>query len=354
MSSELAGHGYLDVARPVLPLRAVLRSLWLTCVLVLASASAWGQSAPETTRAQGVVATDEQKLAAIAASRTKIAQRYQEQLATLDRLKKEKASWRRDRELRGSLADSADTANQLAALNQQLATANDALVKARHDLVAAIDRELKTGAAGVRATQLAQLRAQVDAKLGPAPKKIVLPDAEIDPSADPEDLDQQAQVIAETEKQLASQVAGLDEQASELAHVADLRKHNERAKDLMLSEDDQPHRNAQHSTGGSREDTLAQPAPTTGGAGGGSGGGTDTTFGGGASTPSFEAEATFVLGEVIDRSTIEGLSRAQRSGDPAKRAEAAKQARDAVAARLDQLRKKRTQIEQRAKQLRKH
>jgi len=332
----------------------VLRNLWLTCVLVLASASAWGQSAPETTRAQSAVATDEQKLAAIAASRAKLAQRYQEQMATLDHLKKEKASWRRDRELRGSLADSADTANQLATLNQQLAAANDALVTARRALVAAIDRELKAGAAGARAPQLAQLRAQVDAKLGPAPKKIVLPDAEIDPSADPEDLDQQAQVIAETEKQLASQVAGLDEQAAELAHVADLRKHNERAKDLMLAEDDQPHRNAQHSTGGSREagdNTLSQPAPTSGGAGGGSGG--DSTFGG-SSTQSFEAEATFVLGEVIDRSTIEGLSRAQRSGDPAKRAEAAKQARDAVAARLDQLRKKRAQIEQRAKQLRKH
>jgi hypothetical protein len=329
----------------------VLRGLWLTCVLVLASASARAQPAPETAKAQAAVTTDEQKLATVAASRAKIAQRYQDQLVTIDRLKKEKASWRRDRELRTSLADSGDTANQLAAQNQQVATANAALVKARRELVAAIDREQKT-ATGARATELAKLRAQVESKLGAPAKKIVLPDAEIDPSADPEDLDEQAQVIAETEKQLANQVAGLDEQAAELAHVADLRKHNERAKDLMLSEDDQPHRNAQASTGTRQDGALSQPVPgnpTGGGTGGGSGAGGDTTFDHGGS---FETEATFVLGEVIDRSTIDGLTRAQRSGDPAKRAEAAKQVRDAVAVRLDQLRKKRTEIEQRAKHLR--
>ena len=55
---------------------------------------------------------------------------------------------------------------------------------------------------------------------------------------------------------------------------------------------------------------------------------------------------------MIDRTTIDGLTRAQRSGDPAKRAEAARSARDAVALRLDQLKKKRAQIEARAKQLR--
>jgi cell division protein FtsB len=55
---------------------------------------------------------------------------------------------------------------------------------------------------------------------------------------------------------------------------------------------------------------------------------------------------------VIDRSTIDGLVRASRSGDPKQRAEAAKQARDAVAKRLEQLKKKRAMIEARAKQLR--
>jgi hypothetical protein len=55
---------------------------------------------------------------------------------------------------------------------------------------------------------------------------------------------------------------------------------------------------------------------------------------------------------VIDRSTIDGMLRAQRSGDPKQRAAAAAQARDAVAKRLELLKKKRAMIEARAKQLR--
>jgi hypothetical protein len=329
---------------------AVLRSLTLICLLLVTTPVTVWADAAQTVQAQTTVSTDETKVTQLSTQRTKTAQRYQDQLAAVDRLKKQKASWRRDRELRDSLADSADTANQLATLNTQLATAVRTLVQARQDLVAAIDREKPT-ATGARATQLDQLRVRVTAMLGPAPKKIVLPDAEVDPLADPEELDQQAQVIAETEKQLASQVAGLDSQAAELAHVADLRKHNDRAKEMMLNDDDQPHRNVQRSSG---KESLGDAAP----ANGVGTGGTDT---GGAQTPpnfngssgsTFETEATFVLGEVIDHSTIDSLTRAQRSGDPTKRAEAARLARDAVAQRLDQLKKKRAQIEARAKQLR--
>jgi hypothetical protein len=330
--------------------RAVVR-VFVCVFLAVASAPAWAQSAQQTGQAQTTVSTDEQKVAQLGAARTKTAQRYQDQLAGVDRLKKQKTSWRRDRELRDSLAESADTANQLATLNTQLAAAVRALVQARQDLVTAIDREKPT-ATGPRGAQLDQLRGQVVATLGPAPKKIVLPDAEVDPLADPEELDQQAQVIAETEKQLANQVAGLTSQAADLAQVAELRKTHDRAKEMMLSEDDQPHRNVQHSSG-KEGDTLS---PTNGGAGAG---GTDTGTQG-TPTPgfnnnsgsTFETEATFVLGEVIDRSTIDGLTRAQRTGDPAKRAEAARLARDQVAQRLESLKKKRGQIEARAKQLR--
>ncbi len=317
----------------------------------MAPAVAWAQSAQQTVAVQTTVAADEAKVSQVATRRAQSAQRYQDELAAVDRLKKQKASWRRDRELRQDLADSADTANQLAQLNQQLAAATRALVEARKALVTAIDLEKPT-ATGARLAQLDQLRAKVSATLGPAPKKIVLPDAEVDPLADPEELDQQAQVIAETEKQLAAEVAGLDAQAVELAHVADLRKHNDRAKDLMLSEDDQPHRNVQGSSGGAKSSSLGDAAPTntdTGGAGQAGG-----SFSSGTPAAAFETEATFVLGEVIDRSTIDGLTRAQRSGDPGKRAEAARQARDAVARRLDQLKKKRAQIEARSKQLRAH
>ncbi len=330
----------------------MLRTLCLVCVLVMAPAMTWAQSFQQTQTAQTTVAADEAAVSQAATKRAQTAPRYQDQLAAIDRLKKQKASWRRDRELRTDLADSADTANQLATLNQQLATATRALIAARKELVAAIDRE-KPAATGARTAQLDQLRAKVTATFGPVPKKIVLPDTEVDPLADPEELDQQAQVIAETERQLANEVAGLDAQAAELAHVADLRKHNDRAKDLMLSEDDQPHRNVQSSSGG-RSNALAEASPPATDSGGAGGGGSTTggSFSSGTSSTAFETEATFVLGEVIDRSTIDGLTRAQRSGDPAKRAEAARLARDAVAQRLDQLKKKRAQIEARSKQLR--
>jgi hypothetical protein len=343
-----------------------LRGLYLTCVLALAlpavrPAIAWGQSVQQTQAAQQKVRSGEQNVGRLSAQRSTVAQRYQDQLAAVDGLKKQKPSWRRDRELRQTLADSADTANQLSALNTQLASATRALVQARGELVAAIDREKPT-ATGPRAGELDKLRAQVTATIGPAPKKIVLPDAEVDPLADPEELDQQAQAIAETEKQLANQVAGLDAQAAELTHVADLRKHNERAKDLMLAEDDQPHRNVQHSSGERGANDSLTPTSgagggagqTTGGTGNGGAGGGDSggNFNNNNSSNSFETEATFVLGEVIDRTTIDGLTRAQRSGDPAKRAEAARSARDAVSQRLEQLKKKRAQIEARAKQLR--
>ena len=59
----------------------------------------------------------------------------------------------------------------------------------------------------------------------------------------------------------------------------------------------------------------------------------------------FESEATVALSGIVDASTIDTLNRAQRSGDPSQRALAAKKARDAVAGRLEQLRKKRAEIE---------
>ncbi|MGE5187367.1 MAG: hypothetical protein ACM31C_35215 [Acidobacteriota bacterium] len=294
---------------------------WLAVVLALAPAIASAEP------------TAQQRVAALAVQRAQLVQRFQQETDAIDHLKKEKASWRRDRELRSALAESADTANQLAAVDKQLS----------------------------------QLRAQ----LGPVktPKKIVIPDAEIDPLADPEDLDKQAADLKQAEQELARQVQGLDVQAKELAEVADLRKHHERANDLARRDDDQPFRTAQ--TGGETKGLqngggAASPGTNTGGAGAGSGsgagggstggGGTGTgdTFGtdhGSPGSTQFEAEATIVLGDVLDHATIDGLARASRSGDPAQRADAAKRARDAVKARLELLAKKRAAIEARSKAL---
>jgi len=104
-----------------------------------------------------------------------------------------------------------------------------------------------------------------------------------------------------------------------------------------------------------RPDDIAGDSRASNGAGDHTGGSTTTggdQFVGGDRGAGFESDASQVLGEVVDRSTIEGLLRASRSGDPAQRALAAKHARDAVAARLEQLKKQRAAIEARAKSLR--
>ena len=359
--SDTADVAHLDVARGLLLSRPVLRSLWVICVLLVTVPTvAWAQSAPTVASTQATVTSAEQKLVTLSNQRVELRRRYDDQLAAIDRLKKQKASWRRDRELNTAQADAKDTGDKLAALDKQLATAQGQLATARTAAVKAIDAEAPA-ATGARAQQLAKLRAQ----LAPAKvvKKIVIPDATIDPLADPDELDHQAAAIKDSEAALARQVKDLESQADELEHVAEIRKQHERAGEIALREDDQPHRNAQ----ASQDKTLGDHSPTagspTGGAGGagqtngaGGGGTTTGTTGGDTFTPGdrgagYEAEASQVLGEVIDRSTIEGMMRASRSGDPAQRAQAAKQARDAVAARLEQLKKQRAAIEARARAL---
>lgn len=371
MIGEAAGFKYLGVARGLLSSRTVLRSVWLTCVLlVVAPAAAWAQSVPQPAaviKAEGTVIAAEQKVGQLAAQRAQLTARYQQQLSAIDRLKKQKASWRRDRELNTAQADANDTAKRLTTLDKQLAAARQALLIAKKSAVVAIDAELAAGASGTRAEQLARLRAKL-APPAPAPKKIVIPDAEIDPLADPQELEQQAAALVAVEQQLEAQRKGLDAQHRDLKLVAELRGAHDRASELSMRDDDQPQRGAPRGTGGGREVSADPSLPTAGsplegggagGGGAGTGGSTNDdaageSVGGDKLTGgvTFETNVAVALGEVIDRSTIDGLVRASRSGDPKQRAEAAKQARDAVAKRLEQLKKKRAMIEARAKQLR--
>ena len=377
--ADTAKTNHLDVAQGVLPPGLVLRRVWLVCVLAVAApATGWAQSAPTAAastavdKGQGNITRAEQKVATLVGQRGQLTVRYQQQLSAIDRLKKQKASWRRDRELNTAQADANDTAKRLTVLDTQLHAAQVVLRDARVAVVRAIDAEVTAGASGARAQQLATLRAKLAPPL-PAPKKIVIPDAEIDPLADPQELEQQAAAIAAVEKQLEAQRKGLDSQHKDLALVAELRGAHERAGELATRDDDQPQRGGSRTSGGRNSESTAGASPQSGGSsGGGAGSGADTSggaggtggtsgddFGGGAlsgdKSPtggSFESNVAVALGEVIDRSTIDGLVRASRSGDPKQRAEAAKQARDAVAKRLEQLRKKRQMIEARAKQLR--
>jgi hypothetical protein len=322
-----------------------------------AEQAAWAALSARTDAAIAASAAADRDVGQLAGQRKALAQRYEAQLASVDGLKKQRASWRRDRELRSSLAESLDTARQLDALTLSLTAAQQRLVVAGRGLRAAIDAELGGRGGhidGARATRLLAARAGVGGATAGSPRRIVIPDAQIDPLADPEELEQQAAALRESEVALAREVSGLDGQATELRQLAELRRQHDRAGDLAMRDDDQPHRTAPASTGRSAADTLQ--SPTNGGAAG-TGPAPGNPVPGLTPPPdktgsSFEAEATVVLADVVDATTIAALAKAQRSGDPGVRAQAAQATRDAVAARLKALRERRAAIEARAKALR--
>jgi hypothetical protein len=284
----------------------------------------------------------EHRVAQFAQHRTALAKRYQDELEAIDRLKKQRASWHHDRELRDSLSVSADTANQLSAATRDLEKANASLASARRAYLAAIDAELTSGAVPMRALQLDRAKGLLaPLVVKDAPRRIVFPDLEVDPLADPEELDQRAAELRASEEELNRQLVGLGTQATELEHLALLRKQHDRAGYLIERDDDQSHRNttpklsdvsAEDGTSGldsSHLPTQGPPGPW-----------------------SFDNYVPIVLADVIDASTINSFAAAQLSGDPTQRAEAAHKAHDAVATRLEQVRRKRTEIEARSKQLR--
>lgn len=292
-----------------------------------------------TTTAESIARSAEQHVAQLTRYRASLAKRYQDQLDQIDRLKKQRASWRRDRELRASLTESLETANLLSAATRDLETARSGLESARRAYLAAIDAELGAGAAPARVEALVRAKAQLVPQIKDVPRRIVIPDFDIDPLADPEELDQRAAELRASEEDLGRQLAGLKAQAAEFDHVVLLRKQHDRAGDLFNRDDDEPHR------------TTARPSGDPGSPDDGGGGGRPSAPPGLTPT-NFDSFVPIVLADVIDAMTISSLEAAQRSGDPAQRADAARLAADAVAKRINEVRKHRLEIEARARQLR--
>lgn len=321
-----------------------MRRWSLILALSVASSTASGDprqhasSAAATVSAESATRSAERQVAQLAEHRAALAKRYQDELDAIDRLKRQRASWRRDRELRDSLSGSLETANLLSAATRDLERAESSLASARRAYLMAIDVELRADPPPVRAQRLAQARAQLAPQVKDAPRRIVIPDFDIDPLADPEELDQRAVELRASEDDLGRQLAGLQAQAVELDRLVLLRKQHERAGELFNRDDDEPH----HAT--------ARPASDPGGPD--EGGGKVPSAGPGTGLPNFENFVPIVLADVIDATTINSFAAAQRSGDPAQRAEAAHKTHDAVATRLDQIRKRRLELEARARQLR--
>ncbi|HET7501184.1 MAG TPA: hypothetical protein VFK02_09280 [Kofleriaceae bacterium] len=298
-----------------------------------------------TDQADAAVKAADHRVAQLVAFRASLKKRYRDELDAIDRLKNQRASWRRDRELRDSMSSSLDTANQLSTADREIDKANAGLVAAERAQLAAIAAELAAGPPQVRAVQLERARGVLQSQLRDAPHRIVIPDLEIDPLADPEELEQRAAELRASEAELGRQLTGLDTEATGLDRMASLRKQHSRAGDLFNRDDDQPHRGAARKAGDVAPADEVGPDPTH----------LPTSVGGGpvgALPSSFESNVPTILAEVIDASTINSFAAAQRSGDPAQRAEAARKARDAVAVRLEQVRRKRAEFEARARQLR--
>jgi hypothetical protein len=300
----------------------------------------------------------------VAAERAALAAGYERQLRTIDGLKRQRASWRRDRQLRAEMSSSLDTARRLQAVTARLRDLDARLLRDRRQLLAAIDVELATPLPAARRQQLGQLRTSVRTALGPAPRKIVVPDEELDPLADPEELEQQAAALRDSERELAREVENLARQAARFRRMSELRQQNERAGDLALRDDEGPRRR-QLSTSG-RGSAIDDESDSGGDDGGeapsppsepGPGAPPTDEPGGGTGQPPPLAgdpddEPALVLSEIVDAPTLDALRRAQRSADPAAKAAAAELARRRVADRLRLLREKRAAIEKRARELR--
>jgi hypothetical protein len=346
---EIAG---FCVARRVLPtgiVRRFLLAIAFTTVVAfglgLGAGVAAGQPAKPagaavqqaTDAAQTELATAVRERAAKLASKAALAKRHAAELAEVDRVTKQKASWRKQAQLDKAKGKALETGKALTAIDAELRAIDKRIATARTALVAAIDVELALLPDGARKRALVATRAGNVAAPAAAVKKIVVPDGAIDPLADPEELDQQAQDLRASETELLRQVEALDSQAKRLARAAELRKAHERAGDLAIRDDEQIRRGGGTTSTGGRDGVLAadddaggSPAP-------------EDPMGPPPNMDGFQGEATAqILADVIDPATGDALRRAGRATDPATKAAAAKRARDQVAA----------PVEARAKQLR--
>lgn len=269
---------------------------------------------------------------AVVAERAAATRRYEAELAEIDQLKRQKPSWRRDRALRSKLASSLETAKLLTGLAGKLRRADLDETRAKAAAIAVIDAALPT-ATPARRIELGRRRLAWAAPARAA-KKIVLPDGALDPLADPEELDDQAAALSEAEAALTAEIGHLERRTTRFDEMAELRRQHDRAESMARSDDEAVRRVAVRS-GTEFADVANEGAPPAGALDG----------------PSNRDLAT-VLSDVVDARTVDVLRLSDRSSDPAAWAAASRQARDAVTDRLAKLRKQRTAIEARARELR--
>ncbi|MBT8491512.1 MAG: hypothetical protein KJO07_00515 [Deltaproteobacteria bacterium] len=291
-----------------------------------------------------------------------LAARYKKQLANIDKLKRRRSGWRRNRELRAAYAETQATARRLAKFDRRVRSYEGRLVTARQRLLAAVTAELATKPSSRRARYLRAMRRSASRGASGRRRRIVLPNDRIDPLASAEELEEQAELLRKSEKQLAREIENLEARERRLSRMAKLKRTRARASEMGTLDVNNPRRtigrtgtsgsaNNRGSSGGGVEADQAEPSPAPGEAGSPPTDGSDDfqTVPGGGDSESSQADYAVILADVVDTPTIEAYRSADRSGDPRRRASATRRLRIKAQQRLRRLRAKRQQMIKAAK-----
>ncbi len=313
-------------------------------------------TAAATDAAAAAVGQAQVELAQWEAAKRKLDATYKSQLQGIDKLKRQRSSWGRDRQLRRAYAESQSTAKKLADYDRRARSAATRLRSAREALLEQIEAELARSPAASRQSWLTRLRAAHRPSEVPR-RRIVLPDERIDPLASAAELEEQAQLLAKSEAQLAREIDNLDRREKRYLRMAKLRQTRARAAEMSLIDDESPRRTTGHTgrgsaatVGGSAESGADNDAPSP--APGGSVPPAEPSTGGTSFDRGASSDFSIILADVVDTPTLNAYRVADMSGDPSKKAAAAKRMRDQAAKRLERLRRQRQQMLDRARQQR--
>ncbi len=302
-----------------------------------ASATSVYQSASE--RAQSKLLAAKQVERTLSRNKQNLRGTYNKQLSEVDRLKRSRASWRRDRQLREQKARSQKTASALQLLDRRIRSQKLSVVQAKKSLSTAIANELAHNPTSVRRSQLSKTLATLGVRRRASPRKITMPDLELDELADAEELLTQIALIEQAQAKLNKQESSLGKRANHYAYMDTLRRKRQRAGELGAFDD----------TGVRR--SIGRIGTETGR---NSGTGFEGDASGGQSPPSNDeapgaplagetpggndfAAASVVLSDVVDAQTQNALRQAQRSTSPRTKAQAAKRAQSQVKKQLNEL-----------------
>lgn len=277
-------------------------------------------------------------------NKQKLRSTYNKQLSEVDRLKRSRASWRRDRQLRDQKAQSQKTASALQALDRRIRATKVATSQMRKILRQAISRELTQPSSSLRRSQLSKKLAALGGKPKRAPRKITMPDLELDELADAQELLTQIAMIERAEAKLAIEERSLGRRAEHYAHMDVLRQKRQRSGELGAFDNT----GVRRSIGRVGDGTRKSETDSFDGPGAGQGASNDES----AAPPLAEepsggsdfATASVVLSDVVDAETQTALRQAQRSTSPRTKAKAAKRARTQVKSQLGALKSGKARI----------